>query len=129
MSELPPPGPPHLVYDGPGWGIERKRREAREAWEREHGSDTIAQRTHEGDRMNPTDRVHQTISRAALLGAIAGIAHAIAGIHLESINTYEGVAVAAVSILLAGMTGYGGQLAALAAQARDAAKQIGGSDA
>ena len=35
LPDFPPPGPPVLVSD---IGIERKRREAREAWEREHGS-------------------------------------------------------------------------------------------
>ena len=33
----PPPGPPVLISDI-GIGIERKRREARKAWEREYGS-------------------------------------------------------------------------------------------
>ena len=34
---FPPPGPPVLVSET-GIGIERKRREAREQWEREYGS-------------------------------------------------------------------------------------------
>ena len=37
LPDFPPPGPPVLVSDT-GIGIERKRREAREAWEREYGS-------------------------------------------------------------------------------------------
>lgn len=37
QPEYPPPGPPVLVSDI-GIGIERKRREAREVWEREYGS-------------------------------------------------------------------------------------------
>ena len=76
--------------------------------------------------MNAVDRVNTSISRLGLLGALAGIAHAIAGMHLDSIDTFEGVAVAGVSILLAGMTGYGGKLAEIAAQVRDAAGRIGG---
>ena len=37
LPDFPPPGPPVLVSDT-GIGIKRKRREAREAWEREYGS-------------------------------------------------------------------------------------------
>lgn len=37
LPNYPPPGPPVLISDI-GIGIERKRREAREAWEREYGS-------------------------------------------------------------------------------------------
>ena len=81
-----------------------------------------------GLKMNATGRVQGTINRAAILAALVSIAHAIAGLHLDSLNTYEGVAVAAVSIVLAGMTGYGGKLAVWASEVRDAAAQIGERD-
>ena len=50
------------------------------------------------------------INKAALVGAITAAAHAIVGLHLEDIDSLESAAAAGVCVVLAGMTGYGGEV-------------------
>ena len=54
------------------------------------------------------------INKAALVGAITAAAHAIVGLHLEDIDSLESAASAGVCVVLAGMTGYGGEVKSLA---------------
>ena len=72
-TKLPPPGPPELVYDGGGWGIERARRKAQEAWER--GSGTVIKRTtprspHDPHRPSPSDRQQRFVTGYVDLGFV-----------------------------------------------------------
>ena len=64
------------------------------------------------------------INKAALVGAITAAAHAIVGLHLEDIDSLESAAAAAVCVVLAGMTGYGGRMKTLADDVKEFFKVV-----